>query len=77
LATELLRAVEAAHGAAARDCLAASSLDFWRTSCADPAGPEHELWELLGRLPRDDQLRFAVEFQLDARKPQTSASFAA
>ena len=36
LASDLLRAVEAAHGVEARNRLAASSLDFWRSSWRTP-----------------------------------------
>ena len=69
LASDLLRAVEAAHGVEARNRLAASSLDFWRSSWEDAAGREHPLWDLLRRLPQDDQMRYAAGFQLDVRKP--------
>src|SRR5262249_20825554 len=70
LVSDLLRAVEAAHGVEARDCLAASTLDFWRSSWEDVAGREHLLWDLLRRLPQDVQMRYAAGFQLDARRPR-------
>lgn len=76
LISDLLRAVEAAHGAEARDRLAASSLDFWRSSWEDAAGREHPLWDLLRRLPQDDQMRYAAGFQLDARKSEAAESTA-
>jgi len=74
LASDLLRAVAAAHGVEARNRLAASSLDFWRSSWQDAAGREHPLWDLLRRLHRDDQMRYAAGFQLDARKPAAAQS---
>jgi SAM-dependent methyltransferase len=77
LASDLLRAVEAAHGVEDRNRLAASSLDFWRSSWEDAAGREHPLWDLLRRLPQDDQMRYAAGFQLDARKPAAAQSTAA
>ena len=70
LASDLLRAVEAAHGVEARNRLAASSLDFWRSGWEDHAGREHPLWDLLRRLPQDDQMRFAAGIQLDAPSPR-------
>jgi uncharacterized protein YbaR (Trm112 family) len=69
LTSELLRAVEAASGVEARERLAASTLDFWRSSWEDAAGRDHPLWDILRRLPQDDQKRYAAGFQLDARKP--------
>jgi SAM-dependent methyltransferase len=73
LASELLQAVESAHGTAARRRLAASTLDFWRSSWEDAGGREHALWELVGRLPQDVQKRFSAGFQLEARKPVLTA----
>jgi SAM-dependent methyltransferase len=70
LASDLLRAVEAAHGALARDRLAASSLDDWGSSWEDAAGRERPLWDLLRGLPQEDRMRYAAGFQLDARKPE-------
>lgn len=77
LVSELLEAVEESEGKAARDRLAASTLDFWRSSWEEPAGRQHPLWALLGRLPQERQLRYAAGFQLDARKPGAADPLAA
>jgi SAM-dependent methyltransferase len=73
LASDLLRAVEAAHGAEARDRLAASSLNDWGSSREDAAGRELPLWDLLRGLPQDVQMRYAAGLQLDARKPAAAS----
>jgi SAM-dependent methyltransferase len=77
LASELLRTVESAHGTNAREELAASSLEFWRSTWENPAARDHPLWDLLLRLPQEDQMRYAAGFQLEARKPDASRSTAA
>jgi hypothetical protein len=77
LSSDLLQAVEAAHGVEARDRLAASSLDFWRLGWGDPVQRDHPLWDLLRGLPQEDQMRYAAGFQLDARKPVGVRSTAA
>jgi SAM-dependent methyltransferase/uncharacterized protein YbaR (Trm112 family) len=77
LTSELLKAVEETEGMAARDRLAASTLDFWRSSWEEPERRKHPLWELLRRLPQQDQLRYAAGFQLDARKPEADDPVAA
>jgi SAM-dependent methyltransferase len=77
LASDLLRAVEAARGAEARDQLAASSLDFWRATWEDPARREHPLWDLMRGLPQQAQMHYAAGFQLDARKSGEAKSTAA
>src|SRR5262249_26094432 len=77
LAADLLRAAEAAHGVEARDQLAASSLDFWRSTWEDAAGRAHPLWDLLRRLPQDVQMHYAAGFELNARKPQVANPAAA
>jgi SAM-dependent methyltransferase len=70
LTSELLKAVEESEGAAARKRLAASTLDFWRSTWEAPEGRKHPLWDLLRRLPQEYQSHLAAGFQLDARKPE-------
>lgn len=70
LISELLRTVEQTEGKAARDRLAASSLEFWRSSWEEPDGRKHPLWDILRRMPQEHQMRYAAGFQLDARKPE-------
>ncbi len=77
LASELLRAVEESEGTKARDRLAASTLDVWRSIWEQPEGRKHPLWDLLRRLPQEHQLRYAAGFQLDAHKPEADDSVAA
>jgi SAM-dependent methyltransferase len=77
LTSELLKAVEQSEGTAARDRLAASTLDFWRSRWEQPQSRKHPLWDLLRRLPHEHQLRYAAGFQLDARKPDATDSAAA
>jgi SAM-dependent methyltransferase len=70
LASELLREVEAAFGAEARRSLAASNLEYWRSSWDNAAERQHALWDVIGRLPQEVQKRYAAGFQLEARKPR-------
>lgn len=77
LASDLLEAVERTHGREARNRLAVSSLDFWRSGREDTAGREHPLWDMLRNLSQDDQIRYATDLHLDARKPVTVQSTAA
>jgi SAM-dependent methyltransferase len=69
LASELLRAVEATQGAEAGRRLAESTLEFWRSSWEDAGRRKDSPWDIIKRLPQDDQKRTAAGFQLDARKP--------
>jgi SAM-dependent methyltransferase len=73
LVSELLAGVEASFGAEARQTLAASNLEFWRSCWENQTQREHPLWDLIGRLPQQVQKRFAAGFQLDARKPDAGA----
>lgn len=77
LISELLRTVEQTEGKAARDRLAASSLEFWRSSWEEPGGRNHALWEILRRMPQEYQMRYAAGFQLDATKPDAEETLAA
>jgi SAM-dependent methyltransferase len=72
VSSEILRAVEAAQGPEARQQVAASSLDFWRTGWENPPQQNHPLWEILRRLPQEAQKRFAAGFQLKAIKPDAN-----
>ncbi len=77
LISELLKTVEQTEGKAAKDRLAASTLEFWRSSWEEPEGRKHPLWDLLRRMPQEHQMRYAAGFQLDAFKPETADSAAA
>ncbi len=77
LISELLRAVEQTEGKAARDRLAASTLEFWRSSWEQPEGCQHALWDVLRRLPQEYQMQYAAGFQLDATKPGVEETLAA
>ena len=74
LASEILRAVEAAQGPEARGRLAASSLAFWQSGWEDVERREDPLWDALRQLPQEAQKRFAAGFQLDATKPDPAQS---
>ncbi len=73
LSSELLAAIGAAEGAEARANLASSTLQTWAAGWDDPSRrAENPLWQLLARLPQNQQKRWAAGFQLDARKPNSA-----
>jgi SAM-dependent methyltransferase len=77
LAGDLLRAVETTHGREARDAVGARPLDYWSSGGEDDAVCADPVWEMLQGLPRRDELHFAFDFQLEARKPGAVATSAA
>jgi SAM-dependent methyltransferase len=77
LAADILDAVERIHGSDARNRVADSSLDFWRSGLQEAARREHPLWDVLRGLSQDDRLRYTADLQLAARKPIDEESTAA